>query len=205
MRWSWLALPAFPLASHFAATQPSSLLASIAMALLALPWLIDVRGALGARAIALRAGVLVLLAFSPWLEVSLAMLELIPVLLPFGLMLLFARSLRPGEVSWVTRLAERLDGPLSAKALRYTRTVTKVWVAVFAALGLQGMGLAMGASAETWSLFTNGINYILLASVFLVEFMVRQHVLRGETRHDFATFVRRLGEMRLAGAQEKRE
>lgn len=198
MSWSWMALPAFPLASHLAATEHSSLGAALAIGLPLLPWLLGKPEATPPTSLAKWATTAALLAGAAWSGFSLVLLASIPVLLPFGLMLLFARSLLPGHVAVVSRIAETIDGALSAKALRYTRNVTIVWVMLFAALGLEGFWLALYAPVGMWSLFTNGLNYAALAAAFLIEFMLRRHILRDEAPHDAVAFIRKLSKVRMA-------
>lgn len=196
MRWPLLLLPAFPLASHLAANSGSSIGASLALGLLVLPPLLGASeaGRTGRGLLALLA--LLLLGMGAWSGMTLAWLLHVPVILPFGLMLLFAGSLLPGRTPWVTRIASQLEGPLSPRALAYTRSVTWLWVGVFALLGLGSLYLALAASVELWSLFTNGLNYLLIGLVFVAEFMVRRQVLKGEANPDFRAFVRGMGQMR---------
>lgn len=196
MRWPLLLLIAFPLASHLAASRGSAVGATLALGLLVLP------GVLGA----IRAGgtvrgwfaflALLFLGLGAWSGMALAWLFYVPVILPLGLMLLFAASLIPGRRPWVTRIASQLEGPLSPKAIRYTRAVTLVWVVVFALLGFSALYLALFATVELWSLFTNGLNYLLIAFVFIAEFMVRRRVLQGEANPDFGAFLRGMGQIR---------
>ncbi|MEW5973514.1 MAG: hypothetical protein AB1713_07135 [Pseudomonadota bacterium] len=96
----------------------------------------------------------------------------------------------------MTRIASQLEGPLSLKAISYTRAVTQVWVVVFSLLGFGALYLALFAPVELWSLFTNGLNYLLIAFVFIAEFMVRRRVLQGETNPDFGAFLRGMGQLR---------
>jgi len=195
---AWMVVPAFPLASHFAATLQSGAGASLAVGLLILPWLFRT-----SKGLVMRMGAVALLAAAAWSGLSLSILELIPVLVPFVLMVLFGRSLLPGHVALVTRMAERMDGPLPEQAVRYTRAVTQAWVALFAVMGVESAWLALSAPVDTWSLFTNGLNYLVLGSAFLIEFMVRQRVLHLGPGYSLVAFMRKLGKIRMAECRGK--
>jgi len=100
-------------------------------------------------------------------------LYLPPILISAALLYLFGGSLLPGEEPLVTRFAGQLDGELDARTLRYTRGVTGVWALFFAAMLLECLLLTWLAPLEVWSLFTNVVNYFLIGSLFLLEYVYR--------------------------------
>lgn len=99
-----------------------------------------------------------------------------PVLLNLVLMLVFGKSLLPGNVSIITQLRKmvRKEEP-TPEIYRYTRQVTWVWTIFFAGLAAESAVLAMYFSLDTWSLFTNIINYVLIVVLFFGEYFYRIH------------------------------
>jgi uncharacterized membrane protein len=49
--------------------------------------------------------------------------------------------------------------------------------------------LAIYASAQVWSVFTNLVSYVLLVAFFLVEFLVRRIVLASEVDYSLRGFL----------------
>ncbi len=90
---------------------------------------------------------------------------------------LFGRSLLSGHVPLCTHWAEIIHGPLSSDVIRYTRTVTLVWTIFFACMALLLIVLFLFASLPTWSFFTNFCTLPLVATIFIVEYLVRKRVL----------------------------
>lgn len=120
------------------------------------------------------------------------LIRLPPVLLPLMLALLFGLSLLPGRTALITRFAEVTEGPLPGNVRRYTRRVTWLWVLVFLALALEATLLALLVAPQLWSLFTNCLNYLFVALVFVVEFAVRRHYFPERTRGGLLTFMGRI-------------
>jgi Predicted membrane protein len=112
-----------------------------------------------------------------------------PLLIYFGLAMLFALSLLPGRQALVTRIATLLDGELDTAALRYTRRVTAAWALFLALLGMISLGLACCGSRELWSLFTNLLGYGLILVFFAAEFALRRRCLPQLPRRSFAGFM----------------
>lgn len=97
-----------------------------------------------------------------------------PILIPAALAFVFARTLGPGKTPLITRFAQHVMDQHSMEVARYTRQVTILWSVVLAGLTLEAALLAVFAEADTWSLFTNGINYLFIVAVFAVELAVRR-------------------------------
>lgn len=119
-------------------------------------------------------------------------LYLPPILLPAALLAWWAPSLRAGQVPVVTRIATAMRGPLSPEHAAYTRSVTVLWVGVFALLALVGAATALWASPEQWSLVTNILTPAGLGLVFAVEYAVRRWRLRHEPHPGFVSFLRQV-------------
>ena len=127
------------------------------------------------------------------------MLYVPPIALPTFILYLFARSLRTGGTPLVTRFAEIMRGEPLPPALRvYTRRVTQMWCAVATALIVSGVGAALWASPELWSLITNVVHYVVLGAVFFLEFMYRR-IRHAELQPwGFMQYIRRLVRVRIS-------
>ncbi len=132
----------------------------------------------------------VVLSFTPLRQEQLLYLMPPAILLP--LWLVFARTLLPGRTPLVTRIAELMHDSLSPRLRSYTRAVTWVWAVFLGALLFEVVWLALYAEAEVWSLYTNFINYLLVAGFFLLEFGLRRFVLEPTERLGFIPFFRAL-------------
>jgi uncharacterized membrane protein len=97
-----------------------------------------------------------------------------PIFIPLSVLVLFARSLRSGHTPIVTRVALQIRGNLPPELERYTRLVTQCWVVLLTGMAVSSLLLALYATPEFWSLMTNVIQYLLLASVFLLEYLFRR-------------------------------
>lgn len=124
------------------------------------------------------------------------LLYLPPILINLLLFILFAQTLFARRRPLITRFAERFHNVQADPALyRYTRRVTLVWSWVFALMLLQSLALALFASREVWSLFTNLINYLLILVVFFVEYRIRLHQLPHLNHPGFVGFLLSLKEV----------
>lgn len=102
-----------------------------------------------------------------------AALYLPPVLIAAALFQLFAHTLLPGEEPLLCRFARHVDGVEDERRLGYARTLTWFWTFFFAAMLVEAVLLALFAPIEIWSLFTNFINYILIAALLLLQIIYR--------------------------------
>lgn len=185
-----LLLPFYPLLVHLAVLRQSAVLAGAALLVLAGLSLFEplARGhrrawlALGGCALAL-AGC-VALGIAPWL------LYLPPVAFPLLVLIAFAESLRPGRTPLVSTIATGLHGPLPPALVRYTRGVTWLWTLVVGGMLAANLAFSLGGSREAWSLFTNGGDYALLASVFLLEYGWRRLRFRSLEQPPFRDYLR---------------
>lgn len=91
------------------------------------------------------------------------------------LLLVFARTLRPGREPLVSAIARIChDSPLDPAMARYTRTVTAAWAVLFATVAA---ALAVSAAVlplATWSLIANVGALPLVIVAFAVEYTVRR-------------------------------
>ena len=109
-------------------------------------------------------------------------LKLYPALVNAVMLAVFAASLVfPPSV--VERIARLTEPDLPAHAVVYTRRVTQVWCAFFIVNGTLALVTALWASDRAWAIYNGGIAYLLMGSLFAIEWLVRQRV-RAAHRHD---------------------
>lgn len=112
-----------------------------------------------------------------------------PVLVNAALLVLFGRSLLPDRQPLITRLAGLYRGRLEPRVEAYTRGVTWAWTALFGALLIEVIVLALFAPLEIWSLFAHAINYALIGAFFIIEYAVRRRHLADLPHPGFWKFV----------------
>lgn len=100
-----------------------------------------------------------------------------PVMVNASLALIFAISLiRPP--SMIERLARLQDPALPPEGVPYTRKVTQVWLAFFLINGSIASYTAYWGTLEQWTLYNGIISYVLMGTLFAVEWCVRQSVMK---------------------------
>jgi uncharacterized membrane protein len=121
-----------------------------------------------------------------------------PALIPAALFMLFASSLRAGQIPLVTRIARHMhEGEFPDDLVLYTRHVTQMWCVVCAALFISAVMLALFASPRVWSLMTNVIHYLVLGAVFVLEYAYRRIVYRHHEHFGLIQYLRRLTRAKL--------
>ncbi len=101
-------------------------------------------------------------------------LYLPPVLIPLLVFSLFFRSLLPGNTPFVTAIAAQSRGELTEELSLYTRHVTIIWAIILGLLTIEAILFPWLVSDHIWSLFTNIINYVVIALMFVGEYIVRR-------------------------------
>ena len=204
---------AYPVLAHFAVARHSAGLTIAALMLLAaislLPGL--ARGAVGAWLAVPLVG-----AASWWLssvEQPVLALYLPPIVVPAFLAGVFGNTLRSGRTPLISQLIRLLqapgdDEPESAVWV-YARRLTAAWTAMFVALAtfnlllaafvepdglLRASGIEPGLalSHEVWSLFTNLLEYLLVAAFFVIEYAYRRQRFPRQPYRNMFDFLRRM-------------
>jgi uncharacterized membrane protein len=121
-----------------------------------------------------------------------ALLRLPPILVSGALAIVFGETLRPGRNPLILEIAERARGTLPQGVRAYGRGLTVFWTVAFLALALESLLLALLADDYWWSLFTNLINYGVLALIFPLEYAVRRRVLSDLEHEPFFDYLRGL-------------
>jgi len=93
------------------------------------------------------------------------------------LAIVFGHTLLGNREALCTRFARLLHGTLPAEVERYTRQVTAAWTIFFAVMFVLSCALYLGGDLAAWSLFANIASPVLVAAMFVVEYLVRYRVL----------------------------
>jgi uncharacterized membrane protein len=203
----------YPVLAHFAIARNSAGLTIAALTLLAAVSLLPglARGAIGAWLAVPLVG-----AASWWLssvEQPVLALYLPPIVVPAFLAGVFGNTLRSGRTPLISQLIRLLqapgdDEPESAVWV-YARRLTAAWTAMFVALAtfnlllaafvepdglLRASGIEPGLalSHEVWSLFTNLLEYLLVAAFFVIEYAYRRQRFPRQPYRNMFDFLRRM-------------
>jgi uncharacterized membrane protein len=132
-----------------------------------------------------------LLTAMPFFVDADTLLRFPPILFNLALAVWFGRSLLPGEepvIGWFARL-ER-GGDLPAELSGYTRGLTLIWTAFFVAVAAASAALALFADPRAWSVFANGIDYLLVGVLFVGEYVYRRLRYRNHRHASLAFHIR---------------
>ncbi len=99
-------------------------------------------------------------------------LLLTPTLINSALLFSFGSSLW-SERPIIERFARLQADDLSEAEVRYCRSVTVVWCVFFVVNGSIALFLALARDIEIWALFTGLISYILIGTLFALEYLYR--------------------------------
>ncbi len=179
-----LFLLAYPLLTHAAVVTGLAYLAWAAWLCIAALMVLSFPGPWGLAGFAL-------LAAAPLVVDAEFLLKLPPVVINLALALWFGRTLGPGEepmISWFARLVRGTE--LAPDLARYTRYSTVVWTAFFVGMAVAAVALAVLATPQTWSLFANGIDYLLVGVLFIGEYVFRRVRYRHHEHRPFIDMVR---------------
>jgi uncharacterized membrane protein len=98
--------------------------------------------------------------------------RLYPAFMNAAMLLAFAQTLwRPP--SMIERFARLVEPELPESGVRYTRSVTWIWVGFFAVNGAIAAWTALYASWTVWTLYNGAVAYIAIGMLFLCEMLVR--------------------------------
>jgi uncharacterized membrane protein len=203
----------YPVLAHFAIARNSAGLTIAALTLLAAVSLLPglARGAIGAWLAVPLVG-----AASWWLssvEQPVLALYLPPIVVPAFLAGVFGNTLRSGRTPLISQLIRLLQAPGDDEPERavwlYARRLTAAWTAMFVALATFNLLLAafvepdgllrasgieprLALSHEVWSLFTNLLEYLLVAAFFVIEYAYRRQRFPRQPYRNLFDFLRRM-------------
>lgn len=113
-----------------------------------------------------------------------------PVIIFIGLAFFFGRTLLAGRTPLITNIATVMSpSGLHADETRYTRNITVVWTMFFCGMAVESILLALYAPLPVWSLMTNFVNYIIVACLFIIEYIVRKRLVTQDSYTSFFHFI----------------
>ncbi len=125
-----------------------------------------------------------------YLNATLLLLYLPPILFPLMMLTVFGRTLMPGREPLVTAIGEQARGPLCDGMRRYTRHVTVLWCGVFLLMTASAVILPWLEDKSLWSWFTNVISYAFVGVLFLGEFLLRKRLFPDHDHPGFIEYLR---------------
>jgi uncharacterized membrane protein len=125
-----------------------------------------------------------------YLDLTLYLLFLPPVVIPLLLLFIFGRTLHSGREPLITAIGEAARGPLSVAMRTYTRRLTQLWCLVFVVMIVWSAILPWLDQPELWSWFTNIINYGVVGILFVGEFMLRKKLFPTHNHPGFFEYLR---------------
>lgn len=102
---------------------------------------------------------------------KIVVLKYYPPIVNFCFFIVFFCSLFD-QKTVIQRIAEITDGKLSPEIRKYTRNLTYVWC-LFLALNFIVSLITVFMSDKIWFVYNGFISYILVGSVFVIEYFVR--------------------------------
>ena len=103
-------------------------------------------------------------------------LKLYPVLVNAVMFVAFFVSLL-SPASAIERIARLRDPDLPPAAVAYTRRVTQIWCGFFVFNGSAAFATAWWGTNEIWALYNGLIAYLLIGTLFSLEWLVRRRVM----------------------------
>lgn len=116
---------------------------------------------------------LAIIALLSWYYLDHSIIYLPPILMISVILFPFFRSVLPGHTPLITRFYQLTKKENNPQVMKYTDKVTWVWVIFIILLLINTIFLTFFAPLETWSLFTNFINYLLMLALLVLEWVFR--------------------------------
>lgn len=85
----------------------------------------------------------------------------------------FALTLRPGQLSLIGGIAQRIHGVLQPGVASYCRRVTALWVAYFLLMSILSVVVYQAGSWRAWSMLANLVTPAVIALLFVGEHALR--------------------------------
>lgn len=113
------------------------------------------------------------------------------ILIGLFLMVVFGRTLLPGRVPLITRIAAAMRKGSAPVPMRYTRGVTILWVLMFVALVLEGVLLTLFAPQLPFGQ-VSALTYGTIAFVMVAEYCFHTWRFPNPAQKGFVDFLRQL-------------
>lgn len=133
-----------------------------------------------------------LLAIAGWHAAeAFAFAARIPPLAAFAFMAwFFGRTLRPGEVPFIVRVARMEHPDLPEDMARHATRLTALWTALFASMFLVALGLSFTLDLQDWSRGVHAMGYVAPAAFFVGELAYRSRRFRARDHASIPVLVR---------------
>ncbi len=115
-----------------------------------------------------------------------------PVIINLLLFFVFVSTLSGNSVPLIARFTMILRPEAPDVVMVYCRWVTWAWAFFFLMMAALSVLVAVYASIEVWSWVTNVLTYVLIGSMFIVEYAIRKMILKDHVDRSFIQFVRDL-------------
>lgn len=113
------------------------------------------------------------------------------ILIGLFLLVLFGRTLRPGSVPLITRIATAMRQGRASVPERYTRGVTILWVVLFAMILLEGILMTLFAPGVSFG-WVSAATYSTVGIVMVAEYLFHTWRYPDPAQQGFADFMRQL-------------
>lgn len=101
-----------------------------------------------------------------------------PLMMNTLFFVVFSKSLIKERTPIIESIATLMDGPLSQRAILYTRKVTIVWVVFFLINGSISLFTALSNDLNLWLTYNSFLSYCLMGVLFFVEYLYRTFVVK---------------------------
>jgi uncharacterized membrane protein len=168
---------AYPILVFFSLRHVPPILIGIAIAGLALLRITIGRRADGARSLDLAIGLAAAGVIAFMLVDPLVAIRLYPLFVSLGLAIIFGYSLAypPSPIERIARLTEP---DLPPEGVAYIRKVTWAWLGFFLVNATIAAWTIRYGTIEQWTLYNGFISYLLIGTLFTVEYLIRRRVRR---------------------------
>jgi len=112
-----------------------------------------------------------------------------PIIIPLSLLIIFGRTLLPGQEALITEIGEASRGPLSDSMRHYTQKLTWAWCCIFVMMALWPIILLANGKFGLWSWFTNVFNYGIVSLIFIGEFYLRKKLFPNHNHPKFFEYL----------------
>jgi uncharacterized membrane protein len=175
-RAGWLLLAvaviAYPVAVYFLLDLVGPVALGLLLILLLLPRIVLIAGR---RALWLVCGAAICALFAVFLTVadSELVLKLYPTFVNLGLLAAYGYTLIHPP-SMIERLTRHFNVRMTRRGVAYTRGVTMLWCAFFVINAGVATFIAFTGTMEAWTFYNGFLAYVLIATLFVIEFGFRQ-------------------------------
>jgi uncharacterized membrane protein len=175
-RAGWLLLTmaviAYPMVVYFLLDLVGPIALGLLLVLLLLPRAVLIAGRSATWLVGSSAICVVFAIFLTFADSELV-LKLYPTFVNLGLLVAFGYTLiRPP--SMIERLARRFGLRISQRGIGYTRGVTMLWCVFFVLNAAVATFITFTGTMEAWTYYNGFLAYVLIATLFVIEFGFRQ-------------------------------